>query len=95
MCTHKAQKCDFCTHQAHFSLIAAFSSFPRKYGRKNDQNFTNFFFQKIDIKKRSETQFHQNPPKIRDFRLKLARHENFTSSENGGNSNPTTSVKQN
>ena len=45
-----------------------------------------FFFQKIDTKKRSKTQFHKNRPKIRDFRLKLARHENFTAPENGGNS---------
>ena len=36
------------------------NGFGRKYGRKNDQNLPNFFFQKIDAEKRSETQFHQN-----------------------------------
>ncbi len=40
--------------------MASTNGFGRKYGRKNDQNLPNFFFQKKDIKKRSETKFHKN-----------------------------------
>ena len=48
--------------------------------------FQIFFFQKIELKTGLETQFHQNRSHRTDFRLKIARHENFTSSENGTNS---------
>ena len=46
-----------------------------------------FFFQKKDIKKRSETWFHKNRTKTRDFNLFTARHEKSTSSESGHSSN--------
>ena len=68
--------------------MAAPNGFGSKKSRKNDQNFPNFFFQKIKHKTSSDTQFHQKRPHRTDFRLKIARHENFTSSENGINSSP-------
>ena len=67
--------------------MAAPNGFGSKKSRKNDQNFPNFFFRKKEYKKGLETQFHQNRPHRTDFRLKIARHEKITSSENGGNSN--------
>ena len=67
----------------HMDHMGAPKDFGRKYGRKNDQNLTNFFFQKIDIKKRSETRFHKKRTKTRDFNLFTARHEKSTSSESG------------
>ena len=66
--------------------MAAPNGFGSKYDRKIDQNLPNFFFRKKEDKTGLETQFHQNRPHRTDFRLKIARHENFTSSENGGNS---------
>ena len=53
--------------------MGAPKEFGRKFGRKSDQNFTDFFFQKIDIKNRSETQFHKNRQYRTDSRL-CARH---------------------
>ena len=46
-----------------------------------------FFVEKIESKTRSKTQFHQKSPYRTDFRLKTARHEKSTSSENGPYSN--------
>ena len=46
-----------------------------------------FFFRKKEYKSSPETQFHQKRPHRTDFRLKTARHEKITSSENGLNSN--------
>ena len=66
--------------------MAAPNGFGSKKSRKNDQNFPNFIFRKIEHKTSSETKFHQKRPHRTDFRLKIARHENFTSSENGTNS---------
>ena len=74
------------TAEIHIDHMGAPNDFGRKYGRKNDQNFTNVFFQKIDNKKRSETQFHKKRTKTRDFRFTTARHENSTPSESGTNS---------
>ena len=48
--------------------------------------FQIFFFRKIEYKSSSETKFHQKRPHRTDFRLKTARHEKITSSENGPNS---------
>ena len=76
------------TAEIHIDHMGAPNDFGRKFGRKSDQNFTIFFFQKIDIKNRSETQFHKKRTNIRDFRFTTARHENSTPSESGGNSNP-------
>ena len=70
----------------HMDHMGAPKDFGRKYGRKNDQNLTNFFFQKIDIKTRSETWFHKNRTKTRDFNLFTARHEKSTAPESGTNS---------
>ena len=66
--------------------MAAPNDFGSKKSRKNDQNFPNFFFRKKEYKTGLETQFHQNRPHRTDFRLKIARHEYFTSSENVINS---------
>ena len=66
--------------------MAAPNGFGSKKSRKIDQNLPNFFFRKKEYKTGLETQFHQNRPHRIDFRLKIARHENFTSSENGTNS---------
>ena len=66
--------------------MAASNDFSSKKSRKNDQNFPIFFFQKIEHNTSSETQFYQKRLHRTDFRLKIARHENFTSSENGINS---------
>ena len=91
MCTHKAQKYDFCTHQAHFSLILAIWEPPMaliaKMVEKSIKICQIFFFQKIHHKKSSETQFHQKRTKTRDFNLITARHEKFTVAQNGPNSN--------
>ena len=67
--------------------MAAPNGFGSKKSRKNDQKFPNFFFRKKEYKKDLETQFHQNRPHRTDFRLTIARHENFTSSENGTKNN--------
>ena len=67
--------------------MAAPNGFGSKYDRKIDQNLPNFFFRKKEYKTGLETQFHQNRPHRTDFRLKTARHEKITSSENGPNSN--------
>ena len=70
----------------HMDHMGAPKDFGRKCGRKNDQNLPNFFFQKIDIKKRSETRFHKNRTKTRNFNLFTARHEKSTAPESGTNS---------
>ena len=72
----------------HFETchMGAPNSFGSKKSRKKNQNFTNFFFRKIEYKTRSGTQFHQKGPHRTDFDLPTARHENFTSSESGPNS---------
>jgi len=67
--------------------MAAPNGFISKKSRKNDQNFTNFFFQKIEHKTSLETQFHQKRTKTRDFSSITARHEKSTVPENGLNSN--------
>ena len=41
----------------------------RKYGRKTYQNFTTFFFQKIDAENCSETQFRKNRTHRTDSKL--------------------------
>ena len=66
--------------------MTAPNDFGSKYGRKIDHNLPNFFFRKKEFKTSPETQFHQNHPHKTDFCLKIARHENSTSSENGTNS---------
>ena len=40
--------------------MVAPSDLDSKYGRKNDQNLTNCFFQKKKDKSSSETKFHEN-----------------------------------
>ena len=67
--------------------MAAPNGFGSKYDRKIDQNLPNFFFRKKEYKTGLETQFHQNRPHRTDFRLKIARHEKITSSENDTYSN--------
>ena len=67
--------------------MAAPNGFGSKKSRKNDQNFTNFFFQKIEHKTSLETQFHQKRTKTRDFSSITARHEKSTVPENGLYSN--------
>ena len=90
MCTHKAQKYDFCTHQAHFSLILAIWEPPMaliaKMVEKSIKICQIFFVQKINHNKSSGSQFHQKRTKTRDFNLITARHEKFTAPENGTNS---------
>ena len=63
--------------------MAAPNGFISKKSRKNDQNFTNFFFQKIEHKTSLETQFHQKRTKIHDFSSITARHEKSTAPQNG------------
>ena len=60
---------------------------------KNDHNFPNFFFRKIEHKTSSETKFHQKRTKTRDFSSITARHEKITSSESGLNSRDFTTVE--
>ena len=67
--------------------MSSANGFGSKKSRKNDQNFPNFFSRKKEYKSSPETQFHQKRPHRTDFRLKTARHEKITSSENGPNSN--------
>ena len=66
--------------------MAAPNGFGSKKSRKNDQNFTNFFFQKIEHKTSLETKFHQKRIKIHDFSSITARHEKSTAPQNGPNS---------
>ena len=66
--------------------MTAFEDFGKKFGRKIDQNFTIFFFQKNEYKTRSETRFHQNRQYRANFSLTTARLEKSTVSENGLNS---------
>jgi len=70
--------------------MAAPNGFISKKSRKNDQNFPNFFFQKIEHKTSLETKFHQKRTKTRDFSSITARHEKITSSESGLNSRSST-----
>ena len=73
--------------------MAAPNGFGSKKSRKNDQNITNFFFQKIEHKTSLETQFHQKRTKIHDFSSITARHEKSTVPENGLNSRKTKEKK--
>ena len=65
--------------------MGAPNGFDSKNGRKINQNLPYVFFQEINHKKSSETQFHQKRTKTRDFNLITARHEKFTAPENGTN----------
>ena len=66
--------------------MSSANGFGSKKSRKNDQNFTNFFFRKKEYKSSPEIQFHQKRPHRTDFRLKRARHEKITAPESGLNS---------
>ena len=79
MCTHKAQKYDFRTHQAHFSPIWAIGEPPMaliaKMVEKSIKMFQ-IFSQKIHHEKSSETQFHQKIPKRAIVALSLQDMKN-------------------
>ncbi len=75
MCTHKAQKYDFCTHQAHFSLILAIWEPPMaliaKMVEKSIKICQIFFSRKYIIKRVRKRSFIKNVPKLAILTLSL------------------------
>ena len=80
MCTHKAQKYDFCTHQAHFSLILAIWEPPMALIAKmveKSSKFAKFFLsRKYIIKRVRERSFIKNVPKLAILTLSLQDMKN-------------------
>ena len=65
--------------------MGAPNDFGSKFGRKNDQNLTNFFFSKKQPESNPETQFHQKRSNRTDFHSYLRHGAETTSSESGHN----------
>ena len=65
--------------------MAALYDFGKKFGRKIDENFPNFFSKKNEHETRSETQFHQNRQYSADSSLYLRHDSQATSSGSGHN----------
>ena len=80
MCTHKAQKYDFCTHQAHFSLIWAIWEPPMaliaKMVEKSIKICQIFFSRKYIIKRVRKRSFIKNVPKLAILTLSLQDMKN-------------------
>ena len=66
--------------------MGAPNDFGSKFGRKNDQNLPNVFFQKNEPKSNPKTQFHKKRSNRTDFHSYL-RHGAGTTSSGGWHNN--------
>ena len=80
MCTHKAQKYDFCTHHAHFSLIWPIWEPPMaliaKMVEKSIKICQIFFSRQYIIKRVRKRSFIKNVPKLAILTLSLQDMKN-------------------